>query len=193
MAGGTPRSETPVRTVEQKQAILWKKPLSRKLRKKCEYADESMEEGSMAAKEGDYVLSDRFVEPDVLNRHRQAPLMLGAMHGKIWRVRKLIAFGANGLCPSVGIRDDKEALDKDCIEMGQFMHVSTYVGKAEQSPDALDPIIVAKLHAAGGLALLEAIKYKRAARKVRHSTCPWLLRVCGKGNTFLLRECARFV
>lgn len=51
------------------------------------------------------------------------------------------------------------------IEMGQFTHVSSYVGKAEQSPDALDPITVAKLRAAGGLALLEAKKYKLAARK----------------------------
>ncbi|KAF7137900.1 hypothetical protein RHSIM_Rhsim07G0020500 [Rhododendron simsii] len=51
------------------------------------------------------------------------------------------------------------------IEMGQFTHVSSYVGKAEQSPDALDAITVAKLRAAGGLALLEAKKYKLAARK----------------------------
>ncbi|GMP61646.1 hypothetical protein CsSME_00024027 [Camellia sinensis var. sinensis] len=51
------------------------------------------------------------------------------------------------------------------IEMGQFTHVSSYVGKAEQNPDALDPITVAKLRAAAGLALLEAKKYKQAARK----------------------------
>lgn len=56
------------------------------------------------------------------------------------------------------------------IEMGQFTHVSSYVGKAEQSPDALDAITVAKLRAAGGLALLEAKKYKLAARKVCHLT-----------------------
>ncbi|KAL6954615.1 COP9/signalosome complex subunit Csn1 [Sarracenia purpurea var. burkii] len=49
------------------------------------------------------------------------------------------------------------------IEMGQFTHVSSYVGKAEQTSDALDPISVAKLRAAGGLALLEAKKYKLAA------------------------------
>ncbi|XP_028113657.1 COP9 signalosome complex subunit 1-like [Camellia sinensis] len=51
------------------------------------------------------------------------------------------------------------------IEMGQFTHVSSYVGKAEQNPDALDAITVAKLRAAAGLALLEAKKYKQAARK----------------------------
>ncbi|XAR63100.1 hypothetical protein NMG60_11022924 [Bertholletia excelsa] len=51
------------------------------------------------------------------------------------------------------------------IEMGQFTHVSSYVSKAEQNPDALDPITVAKLRPAAGLAFLEAKKYKLAARK----------------------------
>ncbi|KAA8545696.1 hypothetical protein F0562_020853 [Nyssa sinensis] len=51
------------------------------------------------------------------------------------------------------------------IEMGQFTHVTSHVGKAEQSPDALDPITVAKLRCAAGLAQLEAKKYKLAARK----------------------------
>ncbi|KAL7238798.1 hypothetical protein ACSBR2_004821 [Camellia fascicularis] len=51
------------------------------------------------------------------------------------------------------------------IEMGQFTHVSSYVGKAEQNPDALDAVTIAKLRAAAGLALLEAKKYKQAARK----------------------------
>lgn len=51
------------------------------------------------------------------------------------------------------------------IEMGQFSHVTSYISKAEQSPEALDPIIVAKLRCAGGLALLETKKYKLAARK----------------------------
>ncbi|GFY92607.1 COP9 signalosome complex subunit 1 [Actinidia rufa] len=51
------------------------------------------------------------------------------------------------------------------IEMGQFTHVANYVGKAEQNSDALEPITVAKLRAAAGLALLETKKYKLAARK----------------------------
>ncbi|PAN51940.1 hypothetical protein GQ55_9G641800 [Panicum hallii var. hallii] len=51
------------------------------------------------------------------------------------------------------------------IELGQFAHVSNYVSKAEQTPDSLDPIIVAKLRAAAGLANLETKKYKLAARK----------------------------
>ncbi|XP_061340158.1 COP9 signalosome complex subunit 1-like [Gastrolobium bilobum] len=51
------------------------------------------------------------------------------------------------------------------IEMGQFPHVTSYVGKAEQVPEALDPITVAKLRCAAGLANLEAKKYKLAARK----------------------------
>ncbi|KAL1329582.1 hypothetical protein HN51_046701 [Arachis hypogaea] len=51
------------------------------------------------------------------------------------------------------------------IEMGQFTHVTSYVNKAEQAPDALDPITIAKLRCAAGLANLEAKKYKLAARK----------------------------
>lgn len=51
------------------------------------------------------------------------------------------------------------------IEMGQFSHVSSYVNKAEQATDALDPIITSKLRCAAGLANLEAKKYKLAARK----------------------------
>ncbi|XP_010919243.2 COP9 signalosome complex subunit 1 [Elaeis guineensis] len=51
------------------------------------------------------------------------------------------------------------------IELGQFMHVSNYVSKAEQTPDMLDAVTVAKLRCAAGLAYLEAKKYKLAARK----------------------------
>ncbi|XP_057772241.1 putative E3 ubiquitin-protein ligase XBAT31 [Salvia miltiorrhiza] len=41
------------------------------------------------------LLLDRSVKPDVLNRHKQTPLMLAAMHGKISCVKKLIESGAN--------------------------------------------------------------------------------------------------
>ncbi|KAL0417846.1 UNVERIFIED_CONTAM: putative E3 ubiquitin-protein ligase XBAT31 [Sesamum radiatum] len=41
------------------------------------------------------LLLDRSVKPDLLNRHKQTPLMLAAMHGKISCVRKLIEAGAN--------------------------------------------------------------------------------------------------
>ncbi|OVA14147.1 Proteasome component (PCI) domain [Macleaya cordata] len=51
------------------------------------------------------------------------------------------------------------------IEMGQFAHVANYVNKAEQTPEALDPVTVAKLRCAAGLAHLESKKYKLAARK----------------------------
>ncbi|CAL0318333.1 unnamed protein product [Lupinus luteus] len=50
-------------------------------------------------------------------------------------------------------------------EMGQFTHVSSYVSKAEQAPESLDLITIAKLRCAAGLANLEAKKYKLAARK----------------------------
>ncbi|KAJ6819207.1 E3 ubiquitin-protein ligase XB3 [Iris pallida] len=36
------------------------------------------------------MLLDRVVHPDLLNRHRQTPLMLAAMHGKIAYVQKLL-------------------------------------------------------------------------------------------------------
>ncbi|KAK1373925.1 hypothetical protein POM88_030118 [Heracleum sosnowskyi] len=50
------------------------------------------------------------------------------------------------------------------IEIGQFTHVTSYVSKAEQSPEAVEPIVAAKLRCAAGLAHLEAKKYKLAAR-----------------------------
>ncbi|XP_042509779.1 putative E3 ubiquitin-protein ligase XBAT31 [Macadamia integrifolia] len=40
-------------------------------------------------------LLDRSIQPDILNRHKQTPLMLAAMHGKISCVRKLLQAGAN--------------------------------------------------------------------------------------------------
>jgi COP9 signalosome complex subunit 1 len=52
------------------------------------------------------------------------------------------------------------------IEMGQFTHVTSYINKAEQTADALDPNTVSKLRCAAGLANLDAKKYKLAARKV---------------------------
>ncbi|KAM0843289.1 hypothetical protein ACQ4PT_057807 [Festuca glaucescens] len=51
------------------------------------------------------------------------------------------------------------------IQLGQFAHVTNYVSKAEQTPDELDPIVIAKLRAAAGVAYLETKKYKLAARK----------------------------
>lgn len=41
------------------------------------------------------MLMDRSVNPDLLNRHKQTPLMLAAMHGKISCVERLIQAGAN--------------------------------------------------------------------------------------------------
>ncbi|KAK4719973.1 hypothetical protein R3W88_018311 [Solanum pinnatisectum] len=41
------------------------------------------------------MLLDKSVKPDLLNRHKQTPLMLAAMHGKISCVQKLIEAGAN--------------------------------------------------------------------------------------------------
>eukprot|EP00270_Netrium_digitus_P022111 TRINITY_DN977_c0_g1_i1.p1 TRINITY_DN977_c0_g1~~TRINITY_DN977_c0_g1_i1.p1 ORF type:complete len:449 (-),score=121.18 TRINITY_DN977_c0_g1_i1:57-1403(-) len=50
------------------------------------------------------------------------------------------------------------------IELGHFVHVANHVQKAEQTPD-VDPLVLAKLRCAAGLANLEGCKYKLAARK----------------------------
>ncbi|KAK4794188.1 hypothetical protein SAY86_012182 [Trapa natans] len=49
--------------------------------------------------------------------------------------------------------------------MGQFTHATSYVSKAEQTPDALDTITVAKLRCVAGLADLESKKFKLASPK----------------------------
>ncbi|XP_058099198.1 putative E3 ubiquitin-protein ligase XBAT31 [Magnolia sinica] len=41
------------------------------------------------------LILEKSVHPDVVNRHKQTPLMLAAMHGKISCVQKLIQAGAN--------------------------------------------------------------------------------------------------
>ncbi|XP_006341036.1 putative E3 ubiquitin-protein ligase XBAT31 [Solanum tuberosum] len=41
------------------------------------------------------MLLDRGVNPDILNRHKQTPLMLAAMHGNVSCVERLIQLGAN--------------------------------------------------------------------------------------------------
>ncbi|XP_042054635.1 putative E3 ubiquitin-protein ligase XBAT31 isoform X2 [Salvia splendens] len=43
------------------------------------------------------MLLDRFGNPDILNRHKQTPLMLAAIHGKFSCVERLIQAGANVL------------------------------------------------------------------------------------------------
>jgi len=52
------------------------------------------------------------------------------------------------------------------VELGNFVHVNTYVAKGEQSPEtSRDTVVASKLKAAGGLAALDAKKYKTAATK----------------------------
>eukprot|EP01113_Clastostelium_recurvatum_P018008 TRINITY_DN2124_c0_g1_i1.p1 TRINITY_DN2124_c0_g1~~TRINITY_DN2124_c0_g1_i1.p1 ORF type:complete len:436 (+),score=129.42 TRINITY_DN2124_c0_g1_i1:32-1339(+) len=51
------------------------------------------------------------------------------------------------------------------IEMNNYSHVQNYVAKAEQTPNASDHGISARLQVASGLSLLEGRKYKMAARK----------------------------
>ncbi|KAL5991963.1 hypothetical protein ACLOJK_012875 [Asimina triloba] len=54
------------------------------------------------------LILERSVHPDSLSRHRQTPLMLAAMHGKVACVEKLIQAGANilmGFARFVNVRD----------------------------------------------------------------------------------------
>ncbi|KAG2424834.1 hypothetical protein HXX76_014255 [Chlamydomonas incerta] len=58
------------------------------------------------------------------------------------------------------------AVIRTALELGNFVHVANYVGKAEATPDVSnDSVIMAKLRAASGINLLHSRKYKQAARK----------------------------
>ncbi|XP_042012386.1 putative E3 ubiquitin-protein ligase XBAT31 [Salvia splendens] len=72
------------------------------------------------------LILDRSVKPDVLNRHKQTPLMLAAMHGKISCVEKLIEAGAN-------------ILMFDTLNGRTCLHYSAYYGRS----DCLEAILSA--------------------------------------------------
>ncbi|KAI7997064.1 putative E3 ubiquitin-protein ligase XBAT31 [Camellia lanceoleosa] len=62
------------------------------------------------------MLLDRSIKPDLLNPHKQTPLMLAVMHGKISCVQKLIEAGAN-------------ILMFDSIHGRTCLHYAAYYGK----------------------------------------------------------------
>lgn len=55
------------------------------------------------------------------------------------------------------------AVVRASVLMGNYTHVLTYVAKAEQTPDADDPLVLLQLRACAGLAQLEGGKFKQAA------------------------------
>jgi len=59
---------------------------------------------------------------------------------------------------------------KVSVEMGNYVHVTNYISKAEQTPDLTDKVVIAKLKVCAGLANLENSKYKVAARKLLETT-----------------------
>ncbi|XP_068668047.1 putative E3 ubiquitin-protein ligase XBAT31 [Aristolochia californica] len=61
---------------------------------------------------------DKSVNPDVLNRHRQTPLMLAAMHGKISCVQKLLQAGA-------------KVLTFDSLHGRTCLHYAAYYGHSD--------------------------------------------------------------
>ncbi|KAL3367254.1 hypothetical protein AABB24_011794 [Solanum stoloniferum] len=64
------------------------------------------------------MLLDKSVKPDLLNRYKQTPLMLAAMHGKISCVQKLIEAGAN-------------ILMFDSLNGRTCLHYAAYYGHSE--------------------------------------------------------------
>ncbi|KAI7982521.1 putative E3 ubiquitin-protein ligase XBAT31 [Camellia lanceoleosa] len=75
------------------------------------------------------MLLDRSIKPDLLNRHKQTPLMLAAMHGKISCVQKLIEAGAN-------------ILMFDSIHGRTCLHYAAYYGHS----DCLQAILSSARH-----------------------------------------------
>ncbi|KAK4764474.1 hypothetical protein SAY87_013912 [Trapa incisa] len=61
------------------------------------------------------MILDRSLNPDLLNRKKQTPLMLAAMHGKISCVKKLLDAGAN-------------VLKFDCLNGRTCLHYAAYYG-----------------------------------------------------------------
>ncbi|CAN7116216.1 unnamed protein product [Brassica rapa subsp. narinosa] len=64
------------------------------------------------------LLLERFKNPDVLNRHKQTPLMLAAMYGRISSVKKLAEVGAN-------------VLMFDSVNRRTCLHYAAYYGHAD--------------------------------------------------------------
>ncbi|CAN6816081.1 unnamed protein product [Brassica oleracea] len=64
------------------------------------------------------LLLERFENPDVLNRHKQTPLMLAAMYGRISCVKKLAEVGAN-------------VLMFDSVNRRTCLHYAAYYGHAD--------------------------------------------------------------
>ncbi|KAF7805464.1 putative E3 ubiquitin-protein ligase XBAT31 [Senna tora] len=75
------------------------------------------------------MLLDGSVNPDVLNRQKQTPLMLAAMHGKITCLKKLLEVGANvgETCPLL-IPSPDSVLMFDSLHGRTCLHYAAYYG-----------------------------------------------------------------
>ncbi|RDX63012.1 putative E3 ubiquitin-protein ligase XBAT31 [Mucuna pruriens] len=74
-------------------------------------------------------LLDGSLNPDVLNRHKQTPLMLAAMHGNIASVEKLLQAGANVMfCFIRLILSSHNVLMFDTIYGRTCLHYAAYYG-----------------------------------------------------------------
>ncbi|KAK8619789.1 hypothetical protein V6N13_066294 [Hibiscus sabdariffa] len=79
------------------------------------------------------MLLEKSLNPDVLNRRKQTPLMLAAMHGKISCVKRLIEAGANVSCCCFLI------LKFDSLHGRTCLHYAAYYGHS----DCLEAILSA--------------------------------------------------
>ncbi|PHT72147.1 putative E3 ubiquitin-protein ligase XBOS31 [Capsicum annuum] len=93
------------------------------------------------------ILLDRGVNPDILNRHKQTPLMLAAMHEKVSCVERLIQQGAN-------------ILMFDSLHRRTCLHYAAYHGHSDclQSILASAHLAPKGLHACKGFARFMNIK-----------------------------------
>ncbi|PIA60234.1 hypothetical protein AQUCO_00300026v1 [Aquilegia coerulea] len=71
------------------------------------------------------MILDRSVNPDILNRHRQTPLMLAAMHGRLACVLRLLQAGAN-------------ILMFDSVQGRTCLHYAAYYGHSDCLQAILD-------------------------------------------------------
>ncbi|KAF2321912.1 hypothetical protein GH714_004457 [Hevea brasiliensis] len=92
------------------------------------------------------MLLERSVNPDVVNRHKQTPLMLAAMHGKIGCLKKLIEAGAN-------------ILKFDSLNRRTCLHYAAYYGHS----DCLQAVLSAALALLLGYARFVNIRDGRGA------------------------------
>ncbi|KAJ6817793.1 E3 ubiquitin-protein ligase XB3 [Iris pallida] len=112
------------------------------------------------------MLLDRVVHPDLLNRHRQTPLMLATMHGKIACVQKLLQAGSNilmfdSLHERTCLHYAAYCGHSDCLQAILSAATSTYIA------DSWGFILFVNVRKGNGATLLHLIARQRRPQCVR--------------------------